>query len=324
MSIYVYSPVVGPTGGTELLQQFCFVAREMGFDALMLYAKDPVGSPIMERFGFYGNPYATEFPDNRADTLIVPEHFADVVSLAKNAKRAIWWMSVDNYWGAPYYPDSYSYRDIYRIVRRILYKPQHILNISRFKDCFHFYQSEYARQYLCEKLKMPPSQVLPLSDYIDSRYCTLQHEERADRVLFNPKKGFKYTRQLIEHAPDLIWTPLEGMTIDSLVATMQTSKLYIDFGAHPGKDRLPREAAACGCCVITGTRGAARNSIDIAIPNQYKFSSFDTEKVIKAIRHVLIDYQSCSVDFNEYRAKIAKEHSVFLDEVKHACNKLEE
>ena len=33
-------------------------------------------------------------------------------------------------------------------------------------------------------------------------------------------------------------------------------QVYIDFGHHPGQDRLPREAVQCGCVVITGTRGS--------------------------------------------------------------------
>jgi len=44
-------------------------------------------------------------------------------------------------------------------------------------------------------------------------------------------------------------------------------KLYVDFGKHPGKDRMPREAAVHGCCIITGRRGAAGNPFDIPIPN---------------------------------------------------------
>jgi len=39
-------------------------------------------------------------------------------------------------------------------------------------------------------------------------------------------------------------------------------QVYIDFGHHPGQDRLPREAVQCGCVVITGKRGSG-NQINI-------------------------------------------------------------
>ena len=48
------------------------------------------------------------------------------------------------------------------------------------------------------------------------------------------------------------------MTPEQVVDLMSESKVYIDFGNHPGKDRIPREAVINGCCVITGVRGSAR------------------------------------------------------------------
>lgn len=58
-------------------------------------------------------------------------------------------------------------------------------------------------------------------------------------------------------AQDLRWVPLIGMTTEEMRSCMSKSKVYIDFGNHPGKDRIPREAAISGCIVITGKRGAA-------------------------------------------------------------------
>jgi hypothetical protein len=49
--------------------------------------------------------------------------------------------------------------------------------------------------------------------------------------------------------------------------------LYIDFGHHPGRDRMPREAAMHGCCLITGILGSAGNAIDLPIPKEYKLNS---------------------------------------------------
>lgn len=33
-----------------------------------------------------------------------------------------------------------------------------------------------------------------------------------------------------------------------MILTMRKAKVYIDFGFHPGKDRIPREAVMCGAC----------------------------------------------------------------------------
>lgn len=322
MTLYIYSPVVGPTGGTELLQQFCATARSVGIDAAMLYDKDPVGSPIMEKFGFYRNPYVTSFEDTPDNSVIIPEHFAEKINTVRHAEVAIWWMSVDNYWGAAYQPDGYSYKDVYRIARRVLYRPQHRRNIRSFRTCVHFYQSEYARNYLLNDLNIEESRLFPLSDYIDLRYCEDPSSEKNNTVLYNPKKGFKYTRQLVVADSSIDWIPLEGHSLESLIQLiqlMQKSKLYIDFGAHPGKDRLPREAAACGCCILTGARGTAANDIDIPIDRQNKIEHFNVEEVLTRIHFLLDNYSSEHEKLLPYRQSIASEKSTFEAEVTSAA-----
>lgn len=320
VTLYIYSPIVGPTGGTELLQQFCNVARSQGVDAKMLYESNPVGSPILEKFGFYGNPYVTEFEDISSNAIIIPEHFAEKAARVHRAKTSIWWMSVDNYWGASYHPDGYSYKDVYRVARRILYRPIHKRNLRVFRTCFHFYQSEYARSYLLNDLHIDQSLVYPLSDYIDLRYREDTLVVKRDAVLYNPKKGIKYTKRLIAADPSIDWVPLEGYSLDSLINVMQKSKLYIDFGSHPGKDRLPREAAACGCCVLTGTRGAAANDIDIPIDRRLKIDVFDVEEVLRRIHLLLDNYKAEYVKLLPYRKRIASEKATFEAEVRHAAS----
>ena len=51
---------------------------------------------------------------------------------------------------------------------------------------------------------------------------------------------------------------------------MMESKVYIDFGNHLGKDRIPREVAS-GCCIITGKTGADKYKEDVYIGEKFKF-----------------------------------------------------
>lgn len=322
MTLYIYSPVVGPTGGTELLQQFCYIARLQGVDAKILYQKDPTGSPILQKFGFYNNSYSTHFEDTPENAILIPEHYAEKIARVKKARAAIWWMSVDNYWGASYQPDGYSYRDVYRVARRVLYRPVHRRNIALFKRCYHFYQSEYARLYLRKDLGVSETKTWSLTDYIDRRYCEDSNRQKRNTVLYNPKKGIKYTRQLVDAAPDIEWLPLEGYSIDELISVMQGAKLYIDFGAHPGKDRLPREAAACGCCILTGTRGAAKNDVDIPLDRQYKIDQFDIPTVIERVRYLLFHYEEEHAKLDAYRRQIVGEKEAFEQEVRQAASLL--
>lgn len=321
MEIYVLSPVVGPTGGTELLQQFCSQINKLGGKAFMMYLSDPVDKPIYNKFNpIYENPYVVGLIDKPGCCVVIPEHFAGYVSRFRHSKTAIWWMSVDNYWGVTYQADGYSHKDVYRISRRLAYKPVHLLNLRQFKKCIHFYQSEYARLYITDKLNIDASRVYPLSDFIDLRYKADEAAVKGNTILYNPKKGIKYTKQLINSISDYEWVPLQGMSFSELLATMQKAKLYVDFGAHPGKDRLPREAATCGCCVVTGMRGAAANDVDIPIPGFYKFGDFNIDQIRKTIDFVMNNYDKATLDFLEYRRSIAEELDCFQSECANAIS----
>ena len=64
--------------------------------------------------------------------------------------------------------------------------------------------------------------------------------------------------------------PIQGMSSIEVANLLESAKIYIDFGNHPGKDRLPREAVLSGCCIITNSKGSAKNSVDICISKKYK------------------------------------------------------
>ena len=94
--------------------------------------------------------------------------------------------------------------------------------------------------------------------------------------------------------------------------------MYIDFGNHPGKDRFPREAAMCGCCVITGKRGSARYFEDVPVADEFKFdeNNKSLEKIISKIRCCLDDYENQVIKFEKYRDMIKGEYDVFQKDVK--------
>ena len=105
---------------------------------------------------------------------------------------------------------------------------------------------------------------------------------------------------------------------EQLAAVMRGARLYVDFGPHPGRDRMPREAAVHGCCVLTGRRGSAANSADLPIPDWYKVDerqSGAVELVGTMIREILSDYPTHYERFSGYRAWIGRQKTEFLDQV---------
>lgn len=127
--------------------------------------------------------------------------------------------------------------------------------------------------------------------------------------------------------PDINFLPLEDYTTQQLIEIMQNSMVYVDFGNHPGKDRMPREAAMCGCCIITSTEGSAYFQEDVAIPQGYKFFIQDNKNISAAaqtIQYILSHYEECKNQFNGYRAKILLERKDFEQGVKNLIIMMQE
>ena len=184
----------------------------------------------------------------------------------------------------------------------------------------NLYQSVYAKEYcICHGVKAKT--LLSLSDYISARYLEDDHLNTADRkewVLYSPKRGREFTGKLINAAPELAWIPIEKMSSSQVFDLMCHSMVYIDFGTHPGKDRLPREAAMCGCCVITGRRGSAGYVEDVGIPEEFRFSerTEDIPLILDAIRDCMTGFKEKQRLFESYRESIRLEKADFRAAVK--------
>lgn len=300
----------GATGGIELLHQ---LVKELNknpkVDAKLWYI-DPgtrgCNDPAYEE---YNTPYETnKYRPKENATIIFPEIYANLASLKyyNCYQKVIYWESVDNFL-SKFKEES----AIYRIP----------------KDVIHIAQSDYAYGFLVSH-NIDIDHILMVSDYLNDIYFTKKRRfKRLPQVLYNPKKDNIATK-LIKYAstiPELKFIPIENMTQEEVMKLMYKSMVYIDFGNHPGKDRIPREAAMCGCCVITGTKGAAAG-MDVDIPEQYKFDengfivtygeTVFYSLIIDMIKAIFDNYESYSRDFDDYRAKISKEKSIFEEQVK--------
>lgn len=241
-----------------------------------------------------------------SDLVIWPEcwtHLIDSISPAVDAgsgkrrlhQTAIWWLSVDN-------------------------------NNGRFKswdrnDVLHLHQSEYARRFLA---KNGAKHVLPMTEYIPASVkadgdgseggeaaSVITGEGRDLDALYNPLKGMHYTDEIIRRSgrgrDPVRFTPIGGdkdgrrLSPEEVSSLLSRAKLYVDFGPHPGMDRLPREAALAGCLVITNAEGAAGYEEDVPVPADYKLRKFDAERVHRLLRGGLKEFEEKTKEFDVYR-----------------------
>lgn len=98
--------------------------------------------------------------------------------------------------------------------------------------------------------------------------------------------------------------------------------VYIDFGHHPGKDRIPREAAMRKCVVIASTFGSCGNNVDVPLLSEFKIDAVDSniQAISDKIRFVFENYESQLHKQDFYRQTILNEHALFQNQVKTTFN----
>ena len=317
--ILVICPAHVCTAGPEALHQLVATLNELGQAAAIVYhpfnkiAKTPV--PYLS----YHVPVA-RYQDEQGDLIIFPEIMPVDALKVKKAQAAIWWMSVNNYTCVRYVN---RLRDKIRYIKNVVKGKRPLLGIRALKKLQHFAQSDYALTFL----KQHGIDALMLSDpipyyteksYLDQLGRTINASQRNNVVRYNPKKGQAVIKKLMAALPHIHFIPVQNLNRSQLAEAFLTAKVYVDFGHHPGKDRLPREAAVHGCCVITGRYGSAANAVDVPIPERYKLdvnvSNFVTQ-FDQMIQEIFNHFERCTTDFNEYRAIIAQEPEAFRRQV---------
>ena len=316
--IYIICPGKYNSGGPELCHQLCSKLIQFGIDARMVYIerqnfKD--GDPVHDFYKKYHLSYMFELEDVPHNILIVPEYFTEYLYMTENIQRVLWWMSVDNYIKIiAKRIDLFSSNPLVKTMPKFFYFEKGD------DDLVHFVQSEYARQFV--KLNgVEDDKIYSVGDYLNQTF--LSHAAQVDLnrkenfVAFNPKKGLEVTEQFIKIAPDIDWRPIQNMTPAQVQELLAQAKVYIDFGKHPGRDRLPREATISGCVVITGKRGAAGNDVDINIPDEFKFDEKTTniQQVVNKIREVFRNFPAAHAKQNIYRARVLDEPKQFTAQV---------
>lgn len=325
--IYVLCPGNFKSGGPELLHQLVFQInslKEHGAKIAYFDYQDEKKPYDSELIKYVKNNWVLEkdIVDNHDNIIVIPEMNVEKIKNYNVSKKYIWWMSVDNYKYTNSFKDMYQTKGLIHAVSWSLkgkgYSKNHLVKKADLNLC----QSYYAEKYLIKTLKINKNKICYLSDYINDEYLrnyqkSLKHSKK-NIILYNPKKGLSFTRKLIRRSEDLKWVPLINMTNKEMRQALESAKVYVDFGQHPGKDRLPREAAINGCCIITDREGSAAFQRDVSIPITYKVSrdSKSIAKILNKINDCLRNYDERINDFFDYRRHILKEKSEFTEDVR--------
>ena len=176
-----------------------------------MYFITPSTDPVYPAYKAYNTKIASSLEDSEENVYVYPEVLTNNINTSLKAKQALWWLSVDN-------------------------------NRGRFTDfnndkIIHLAQSHYAWDFVTKK---QVKQKWMITDYIVN--CSYNGSSKENIICYNPdpSKDTSFTKTVIEMCPDIKFVPLINMSKEQIINTLSRSKVYIDFGRHPGKDRIPR------------------------------------------------------------------------------------
>jgi hypothetical protein len=313
-SVVAICPGDSVTGGPELIHQFVDRINENGGDAKILYY--PFGSvfQVPNAYLKYNvNVCSIDDLKNKTFEFVVPEISTVYIKELPGTNFNIWWLSVDNYFK---YKNGSFFSKIKLFIKKLIKYPSLPLTINQLKKYKHWVQSYYAQEFLGTY----GIESTLLSDFLNNEHLNQDVDifKKENIICFNPKKGISVTNQLIDAYPNYKFVPIQNMTAKEVSELLQSSKIYMDFGNHPGKDRIPREAAMAKCVVITGTKGSAKNKYDIAVDSKYKIDEEGDDfcaVVGKLFQDVFDRFEHHIESFEPYLTKIASEEAAFNQQV---------
>lgn len=315
MKYYILSPWA-ETGGPEALHQLCSTLNEIGEEAFIYYYGNDYSQTHKNEFVPKYSEYYLKSSDidniNSLDeednVVVVPEVFpVRLIENFQNCKVVFWRLSI--------------------------FTHGQQLNLPVFQNVYQGCQCDTQFKILKDSKLFDKSKYFMLSDYINQIYIMDEKripKNRKNQVLYNPRKGLKHTQSIINTLSgkgiDLI--PITGMSNEQIRDLILQSKVYIDFGDHPGKDRMPRECASGGCVIITGTQRCGSNKKDIPIETKFEYNesndSYDYQKVVEFILEVLDNYDIYFEQQKKYRSVIRKEKKTFIKEIQDMISLLSE
>jgi hypothetical protein len=312
MAIYILCPRVR-TGGPECLHQLCDECNAQGMEAYLVYIEygmlPPGGPPLYadtyDHLLFApGVPDVPNAPNARGLTVVVPEIFSPATIQAlvpggagegRRHRLIWWWLSWDH--GA-------------ETVRAF--------QTGRFPAAQgrieHAFQSRYAQTMAAGALGVTGWHLpcymtqrgfdgAPRESQATQATQATHRLDRLDAVVYNATKD-KTTPRVCERL-GVRAIGLKDMTREEVVRHLSTCKLYVDFGGHPGRDRMPCEAALLGCVVVTNTAGSAGNEEDMPIAEKCE----DEAQLEALLPRALADYERLHAGQAAYRRAIRAEHA---------------
>ena len=270
--VFVFSPH-NETGGTEWLHQIAHGLRQAGVEAGVVYVGTSETQPPAAYAGYGEQPALGAIRPE--DIAIVPDPWPDLAEklAAEGVQTGLSIGKVRSPWRA--------------VSQRIL----------------HIGCSVYA---VNEARKYTP-RVAHLSDYVGTEFAgpSPPLTQRQNLVLYGPR-GAQWAEQLAMQFRGADFRQIDKPRLPraaDVADLMRSAKVFLEAGWLGGRDRLPREAALCGCIVVMRRTGSGAVFADAPLDDWCRPGTLD--EAGRAVAQALNDSSTAWISQESYRAWVA-------------------
>lgn len=329
--IYILCPANAATGGPEALHQLGRELINSDYNVFMHYYDYDIlknNNPVHPNYSKYNVPFAVDVLNTQNSILIFPETvcmylWSDNYS---QTRKIIWWLSVTNFFISLGHVTDYYKKEPFYFIKK-LYKNFPIPTLRKVKKSpvLHLAHSHFSVDFL-KKKNIPI--IGQISDFMNEEFLNVNDYSslKEDIVIYNPVKNDVFLDKIIAKTKKINWVPIQNMTPEEVSEKMKKAKVYIDFGYHPGKERMPRESCLMDCCLLIGKNGSAKFKEDMPILDEYHFDISDEniDAIILKINDCLVNYEANILNFINYKKVLLDEKKVFSKDVKKVFSNLYE
>ena len=321
--IAIVIPGIKKTGGPESLHNLAYtLQRKFNIDCRIITYGDTKKN--LNYFLKYSPNYI--HPNDKwikNSFLIFPEVSTALLENYKFNEKAIWWLSYINHFNSL----KFKYKFKNYGIKGIFIKDQ----LRKKNDVLHFFQTESSKFYINTKYKINKNNLLKLESPLNTNFYKNAKEltlKRDNSIVLNPaklsKKSLSLAKDFFNNFGYKV-TILNSKTREEVIDILSKSKFYLDFGPHPGQERLPRESIMLGCYPIVGFRGTATNYYDLSIPFKYKIecsNNLEKKHLYKALHIASEINDGNNIEYFNYRERTEKQPERFNSQLEYIVKKI--
>jgi hypothetical protein len=361
MEVYVAAPAKIYTGGPTALFQLCHTLRKVfGIDSyIAFHDMKSHEDPVHDNYKHFQCPWISidKVHDSTSNIIIVPETATSLLSRFNKIKKIIYWLAVDNYVLRNYANESQKLKFIWFMFKNY---PHELLNINpsnlrfyliSFRSSYvtelikggkvkiprvdlHIAQSNYARIFL-ESCCIDKNSIVLINEPVEEEFLNVgkkaNPEEKSNVITWNSRKAYPMAFKLVNLLKRKFKVvDLYNVGKRNMIKALSVSKIFIDIGFHPGRDRPVREAVALGNLALVNDHGGYYLEEDCPVPAKFKVKcsldylcKVDLKEIYKNIVLWINNFDEYFKEFEKMRKYVFLEPQLFIEHVKTLVSKLD-